>query len=608
MNQFCKILISYHKKDFLLKDEILTPIHAGRAKAYERGTSESLEWLLENAIGDDTGDNISEKNSSYNEMTSVYWAWKNYEAIGNPDWIGFMHYRRHFLFCGGEKSCYENEGIYPEYLDEIGYAPEKLRSMLENADFLTVKPQYRQSMYEHYRRNHRIEDLEKTVRILKQKYPEYSQAADTYLSGPKAYFCNMFIFPKETFFRYAEWIFDILFAFEAETDLSEKRLFISEWLTGIFIQKLIQEKARGVFVPTIYAESERIIPIALAADENYAVPMSVTIASILRNAKPKTKYDIYILASDDFSPASKALLLKFEERYPGCKINFFDIKEIFDDAHLEIAHITKTAYNRLLLPSLLPQYSKCIYLDTDVIVNTDLTNLYRTNVDDYYTAGVKAAGYIYPERKNAQETERLHLPSVDNYINSGVMVMNLDKLRKHGLEKTFVEMSAKFHDQDVINICCYNNIKILPLTFNLMTKYICRKNGRYLVNEIGEHVYPVDERKAALERPVIVHFADRKKPWNDRNCPLGEYWWKYVPYSTFYFEQLHRGPDTKDKEDIAYLQREIKDIESSVSFRIGRMITYIPRKMIGGIKCCAESGIVYTFKYAVGKLVSRFRK
>ena len=136
----CKILISYHKKDFLLKDDILTPIHAGRANALKKEPNESLEWLLKNMIGDNTGDNISDRNGSYNEMTSVYWAWKNYDALGNPEWIGFMHYRRHFLFKDGKASCYENDGIYDEYLDEIGYSKERIEEILADADFVTTRP------------------------------------------------------------------------------------------------------------------------------------------------------------------------------------------------------------------------------------------------------------------------------------------------------------------------------------------------------------------------------------------------------------------------------------------------------------------------------------
>ena len=645
MNSFCKILISYHKQDFLLKDEILTPIHAGRAKALESGAGTSLDWLLNNTIGDDTGDNISKKNTSYNEMTSIYWAWKNYEALGNPDWVGFMHYRRHFRFCGGEKSCYENEGIYPEYLDEIGYSPENLRKLLADADFLSVKPQWRESLYEHYRRNHKIEDLDTVIRILKQKYPEYAEAADGYLSGKKAYFCNMFIFPRETFFRYASWMFDILFAFEEQTDLSEKRLFVSEWLTGIFIHKLILEGKRGVFVPTIYAEGERVIPVVMAADENYAIPLSVTIASLLCNAKPKTKYDIYLLVPDEFSSASKGLLLRYEQIYPGCRINFIVMKDAFNDVHLSIAHISKVTYYRLLIPTLLPQYSKCIYLDGDLVVTGDLTDFFRTNVDDFYLAGVKAAGYMYPAWKVAFETDRLNIPSIENYINAGVLVMNLDKIRKHGLQETFIELSKKppqSQDQDVLNLACYNNIKILPPRFNLMNKYIQRVNGKYGFNECATYVYSAKELTEALENPLIIHFADRKKPWTDPDGLLCEYWWNYVPHSTFYFKLfdrkilqldckiqqlnemnvkyqavLHANAQLKEsnlrlktmnqqyKHKLLATRRELVGVKGSLSFRIGRIITYIPRKIRGIIRCSREHGIGYTIKRILMRI---FRK
>ena len=99
-----KLLICYHKPAHLLKDNILTPIHVGRALAKEKMDHESpnYKWLINNMIGDDTGNNISKKNGSYNEMTCLYWAWKNYDKLGNPDYIGLMHYRRHFILHEGE--------------------------------------------------------------------------------------------------------------------------------------------------------------------------------------------------------------------------------------------------------------------------------------------------------------------------------------------------------------------------------------------------------------------------------------------------------------------------------------------------------------------------
>ena len=97
-----KILVGYHKPAYLLKTDVLVPIHLGRALATDASkdgkmSQEDYQWMLDNMIGDDTGDNISHLNREFCELTAIYWAWKNYDKLGNPDYIGFMHYRRHFF-------------------------------------------------------------------------------------------------------------------------------------------------------------------------------------------------------------------------------------------------------------------------------------------------------------------------------------------------------------------------------------------------------------------------------------------------------------------------------------------------------------------------------
>ena len=117
-----KILISYHKPAVLLKDEVLTPIHVGRALATQSSkdgsiSEEDYKWMLDNMIGDDTGDNISHLNRTLNELTAIYWAWKNYDKLGNPDYIGFMHYRRLLVFNEYEYDKYEQTKINKAYRD-----------------------------------------------------------------------------------------------------------------------------------------------------------------------------------------------------------------------------------------------------------------------------------------------------------------------------------------------------------------------------------------------------------------------------------------------------------------------------------------------------------
>ena len=228
-----KILIVYHKPSFLLKNDIYLPIHAGRDIAMQNSkdgkvSKKDYKWLTKNLVGDNTGENISSKNREWCELTAIYWAWKNYHKIGNPNYIGFMHYRRFFNF--------ENS----KNIDDI-------KNFVKKHDILIMKRsihnKYYKNNYNQYKiyPNHHIEDLEKALDIAKYLYPEYEETINKYLNLDYAYFCNMFIMRKKLFFEYCEWLFSILKQLENEIDLTnynieEKRVFgyIAERLTGIF--------------------------------------------------------------------------------------------------------------------------------------------------------------------------------------------------------------------------------------------------------------------------------------------------------------------------------------------------------------------------------------
>ena len=89
-----KILICCHEPTYFPYDSVFMPLYVGHALARDKTCP---SWFR-GAFFDDDGENISAKNPSYNELTGIYWAWKNYEKIGNPDYVGFMHYRRHLVF------------------------------------------------------------------------------------------------------------------------------------------------------------------------------------------------------------------------------------------------------------------------------------------------------------------------------------------------------------------------------------------------------------------------------------------------------------------------------------------------------------------------------
>lgn len=621
MSKSIKLLLSYHKPDHLFKDTVLTPVHAGRANAMQRMSSDNpnLQWLLENTIGDDTGDNISDRNGTFNEMTTVYWAWKNYEQLGNPDYIGFMHYRRHFIFDSSkDKACYECLDIGDDYYEQIQYNEQSIIHIMDNCDFICVKPQWRQSMYEHFRLNHEIEDLETTIAILKEKYPEYSEAADDYLNGQDAYFCNMFIFPKDLFFQYAEWFFDITLELMNRIDFSYKRLFVSEWLTGIFITYLLKNGKKAKYLPMMIAEGDHEIPVVLASDNGYAYPMLITMASMLNSAKPNTSYAFYLLISEDFTEENKALIQQLCENRK-CSLRFIEMENAYDDANLSIEHITKATYYRLQLPSLLPDVGKCLYLDVDIIVNDDLSALFRTCIDDKYIAGVRALGYLQSDKKIGKKTEELGIPDMEQYVNAGVLLMNLAKMRREHLEDTFeklLERNFPSQDQDIINAACYGKTRMLHFKFNAMTKYPLYSDKAYENTKYLQKWIDKKEWNHARKHPAIIHYADKRKPWNDMSALYAQKWWDtvltlppdissrifafYLPslVENAYEHEQERKLTAAHKRDAL---KQIKKIKKSTTYKTGNFILYIPKKIKGGFKCIRQHGLGYTVKLFLKK-------
>ena len=264
------------------------------------------------------------------------------------------------------------------------------------------------------------------------------------------------------------------------------------------------------------------IPILLSSDERYARYLYVTMFSALTNAKINTRYEFYILVSGSFPGRYIEKITELEKAF-NCCIHFVDMKDAFSDLTQQIAHISTPTYYRLLAADILPkEYNKCIYLDIDVCVCADLSDLMNTDIKGYYLAGVIAPGYHFNEKHHC---ERLGLDSMRNYVNAGVLLMNLEEIRRDNVTQKFVELSKKNYesqDQDVINVACYGKIKLLPLKYNVMSERI-RVYGSAL-NEL----FSEEEIKEAKNNPGIIHYLDKVKPWDACEIFMADFWWKYA--------------------------------------------------------------------------------
>lgn len=206
------------------------------------------------------------------------------------------------------------------------------------------------------------------------------------------------------------------------------------------------------------------------------------------------------------------------------------MKNAFSDITLKIQHITTPTFYRLLASDLLPnKYDKCIYLDADICVCKDLSEMYNIDMEDNYVAGVVAAGYYF---KNNYNSNRLNIPNANTYINAGSIILNLNEIRKNNLTETFLRLSENNYtsqDQDVINVACYGKIKLLPLKYNFMTKYLKKyKNNNF------NNLYGKENIHDALNNPLIIHFADKIKPWQQIITKYDEIWLNYAKQTPYY--------------------------------------------------------------------------
>lgn len=306
------------------------------------------------------------------------------------------------------------------------------------------------------------------------------------------------------------------------------------------------------------------VPIVLSSDNNYAYPMMVTISSILENKKADTKYQFYILTSKDFSLEYKEKINSIVNKYGMPEVSYINMQDEYSDISMHIAHITSATYYRLQLAGILKDIKKCLYLDVDIIVRGDLTELYETDMDDCYIAGVKAAGYYFPEEKREKTRKLLEVEELNQYVNAGVLIFNLEKIRNDNLENVFQELLKNDYpsqDQDILNKACYGGIKLLPPFYNAMNKYNFYEADSYEKEECVRLCFTKDEWMKTYENPLIIHFADKRKPWEDLTIAYSKEWWKYAGDADITKESLNRFIDKIIGGQVEEKRRHAEDLE-----------------------------------------------
>lgn len=270
---------------------------------------------------------------------------------------------------------------------------------------------------------------------------------------------------------------------------------------------------------------KNVIPVVFAMDDLFVEPGYVAIWSMLKNSCKEKNYEIIILHSDALSEPNQQFLHEIGSIFSNCSIRFLKVDDKqFGRINLKEG-ITASSVFRLMAGDLLPQYEKCLYLDSDIIVLGDIAPLYDQVMEEEYIAAVKDAGIQYYYEKECGYADVIGISDMRDYINSGILVMNLSAIRRDNMREIFFQyINEKFNylDQDILNKCCEGHIKYLPMKYNLFRRFYHRTFW------LQDSDFTEKELEEAEHAPVILHYAEGLKPWDCMKGNASEVWWAYA--------------------------------------------------------------------------------
>ena len=298
------------------------------------------------------------------------------------------------------------------------------------------------------------------------------------------------------------------------------------------------------------------IDLVFITDEGFALLTGVAIYSLKKNSNKNFNYNINIICSNVTEESLnnfKALSSK------NFNINIVDVDgSKYENLKKDNLHVSTTALFKFDLPNIFDNLDKILYIDGDVLIQSDLVNLFETDIDKNY-AGVVVdyGGLTYP----SEFKKRLKIKH-KYYFNSGMMLLNLKKLREDNIPAKLVDYRIHgrnfYMDQDALNVVFKENVKYLSLNDNFVIT--CWRN---VDESVLTDFYGLKKQKSMIDylnNANVVHYASADKPSKYEDVPHSSLWFKYFKYSPFNKTILNRKYLKKINPDHVYFKR--KELEN----------------------------------------------
>ena len=278
------------------------------------------------------------------------------------------------------------------------------------------------------------------------------------------------------------------------------------------------------------------LSLCFICDEYYVMPTAVAITSLIVNKNYDNFYDIY-LVTNNLSDKSITIFKNMETKSVRIFIIEADKGEEFDKFKIVNLHVTPSALLKFELPKLLPdELEKVLYLDGDIIIQKDLSVIFNEDIENVY-AGVVSDGptsaKVFKNRKQYNVKHSL-------YFNTGVLLLNLKKMRKEHITELLLECkfrnyhTDRFMDQDTFNMVFGDKVKYLSFYYNLQ-HHVWFFDKKTLAEHYGMKVIKYEWVKEAF----IIHYTWRK-PWDYYGCLAADIWLHHYLLSPFKDVALHR--------------------------------------------------------------------
>ncbi len=308
--------------------------------------------------------------------------------------------------------------------------------------------------------------------------------------------------------------------------------------------------------------SERTtIPIFFTIDDKFPFYLDCAIRSIMDNASPAYDYRFHILyehlTDEDMENIRSAVR-------PPYEIEFMQLEEGFKgitnrpENYLRCDYFTLSIFYRIFLGDLFPQYDKGIYLDADVIVPGDISEMYEKDLAGNIIGACPDLSIVGLPTFVAAFEQAVGVP-IDQYINSGVLLLDLKQMREVSFGEHFLNLLNTYHfetitpDQDYINAMCYGKVLFLGEEWDAMP--------------------PADGKRPILSDPKLIHYNLFRKPWLYDDIPYGDYFWKYAKESPFYQQILDCKAGYSDEEK-EHDQKTLEVMETHAAKVAGNEVTF----------------------------------